>query len=827
MKTGIFRRLGALLLAVAVAIAPVSAPTAISAEEMVTIDFRDVDISEFVKTMSKMLKRNFLLDQGVRGTVTILGPKPVPVSEMWRIFHSVLAVKGLTVVKSGQLYKIVQRKGAKQFPIPIIVGRKVNEISEEPVIQIVPMEYSSANDAKNFLTNFISQNGELLVHDPTNSLIIVDQRDYVARLLTLLGHLDSAAAEEIIEMISIQHMAVDTAIKLINDILKPAAAGAGAAGAAPSPAIARRRGKSAATGSGTSSPSGARMIPDTRLNRLIVIGTQSDIDEIKDLLLKLDIEEEGAQQKVHVYQLQHADAEELAATLNSIGSTKSQAAAKEGAAAKPSNVKIVADKQNNSIIFIADDAEELKSLLKLLEQLDVPKSQVYIQAAIVEVSISDTGNFALGVGIAGEQEIFNKDGIIGGGRSFDITQLANPGALFGSPGIAAGAIIQPAEGSDVPPIGAILQAVRSNSNINVLSTPHLLTSDNEEAEIVVGDNVPFLTGQTATSGGNVISSIDRRDVGITLRVTPQVNDSGMVRLQIYQEISSVSPDAPSGLDVNQQGLITRKRSAKTNVVVKEGQTVAIGGLIGTEETRSESKVPVLGDIPIIGWLFKSRTKQKRRTNLVIFLSPTIVRGATELNAASLELMEDVYGRVERYVNDEQREFFESKIDAAYAYVDDAESNFDRQMVIEIDEPAPATTTTTPAAVSAPVVVVPQAAATAAATPAASANAPAKPVTSDIAIANPSPSQPAVSPLAVEDHAPAGEGEGEAPPEPAPPAADAEATAESPKAAAPFGGDGELTAPPTAAIVEEDSLPPDKNDAVGGDERDASAGEDTP
>ena len=673
----ILDRLGAIALSFAVAIGPVLTPVSMAAEEMVTIDFRDVDISEFVKTISKLTKRNFLLDQGVRGTVTILGPKAVPVSEMWRIFHSVLAIKGLTVVKAGNLYKIVQRKGAKQQPVPIVVGRGVPEISEEPIIQIVPLS-SNANDAKNFLTNFISANGELLVHDATNSLIIIDQRDYVARLLKLLDELEQASAEEIIEIIPIEYMAVDSAIKMVTDILKPTSAD----GKAPAPV--RRRAAPQAAGRPASSQ-GARMVPDSRLNRIIAIGAPSDIEEIKELLSKLDVEEQGQQQKVHVYHLQHADAEALAATLSSIGSTKSTTA--KDAASKPANVKIVADKQNNAIIFVADDAEELKSLLRLLEQLDVPKAQVYIQAAIVEVSVNDSGSYSLGLGAGFEQNIFGNEGIVGAGRALSVEQFANPVGIFGTPGIVGGGLVL-AEG--LPPIGAILTALKSNTNSNVLSTPHLLTSNNEEAEIVVGDNVPFLTGQTATSGGNVISSIDRRDVGLTLRVTPQVNESGMVRLQIYQEISSVSPDAPSGLDVNQQGLITRKRSAKTNVVVKDGQTVAIGGLIGNEDTVTESKVPVLGDIPIIGWLFKSRTKQKRRTNLVIFLTPKVVRGPQQLQTVSLAYTEDFYARVDKFASDDQLQFFENTIEKGYAFMHEAEAIFDRSMVVELPESEPVT-----------------------------------------------------------------------------------------------------------------------------------------
>ncbi|RMF13910.1 MAG: type II secretion system protein GspD [Candidatus Dadabacteria bacterium] len=672
------RRMASLLLAVAIAVSPIGPPLMAAESEMVTIDFRNVDISEFVKTVSKMTGRNFILDQAVRGTVTILGPKPVPVSEVWRIFHTVLAVKGLAVVKVGSLYKIVQRKNAKQQPIPIVFGRKIDSISEEPVVQIVPLEYSDVEEAKKFLDSFRSDAGEILVHEPTNSLIIVDQRNYVARMLKMLDLLDSAESEEVIEILPVRYMAVDNAIKLINDIH-------GSSASTAAKPTARRSSRNKNKNTATAAGSGLRLVADQRLNRIIAIGTQEDIQSVRSLLQKLDVEEEGAQQKVHVYHLQHADAETLAQTLNSIGSTISKDPKAKGKPKQGSELRIVADKQNNALIFITEDAEELKAQMRLLEKLDVPKSQVFIQAAIVEVSLEDRGEYSLGIAGGAEQTIFGKDGIVGAGRGIDGAQLLNTASLFGTSGIFGGAIIPPEEGSILPPIGIILNALKSNSNTNVLSTPQILTSDNEEAEIVVGDNVPFLTGQTATSGGNVISSIDRRDVGLTLRVTPQVNDSGMVRLKIFQEISDVG-QAPQGFDVNQQGLVTKKRSAKTNVVVRNGQTIAIGGLYTTTEAKSESKVPVLGDIPIIGWLFKSRSSTKRRTNLILFLSPNIVRGANELQEISLGLTETFRDRYGDRFGEDQNDFFDKIIAAGKAdLAASPEAAFERDMVIEVPD----------------------------------------------------------------------------------------------------------------------------------------------
>lgn len=670
--------LAALLLAMPPALWPASG--AARSEERVTLDFRNVEIGEFIRTVSKITGRNFLIDQNIRGTVTILGPTPVPVSEVWRIFHSVLEVKGLAVTEVGGMYKIIQRREARQANLPVFVGRSSPGTSDEPVIQIVPLNFSDADEVSNFLKNFSGKTGQIYSHKGTNSLVIVDEAVMIDKMLRMLKEVDSPRQEEQIEFVTLEHISAKEAIDILKAILEPSG------GDAAQQRRVRRRGAAQSTGSS----GGLRTVADERLNRVILIGSADDIVTARDLLAEVDREVPQGSDLIRVYSLQYGDAEQMAATLNTLltgeAAARTAAGGKDAAAQQRGKVQVVADVPNNALIFVADQADYQRAL-SVLRKLDVPRPQVYVEAAIIEVFLNNSGDFSITGGIARPQQIMGEEGYVFGGEALggmsplgvNLESLAQLNGLF------AGAIVTPASGV-LPPLGAILRAIRTSDNVNVLSTPHLLTSDNEEAEIVVGDNVPFLTGQTATSGGNVISSIDRRDVGITLRVTPTINDSDYVRMQIYQEISSVSPQAPSGLDVNQQGLITRKRSAKTNVVVKHGQTVAVGGLISEEDSDSSSKVPILGDIPIIGWLFKSKTVSKRRTNLVIFLTPHILRSSDDMALRSREITERFEGRSDGYLSRGQETFLEGVYYRMTTDPAEAEERMLQELLVE-SEPA--------------------------------------------------------------------------------------------------------------------------------------------
>jgi general secretion pathway protein D len=657
-------------------------------EERMNIDLQNVELMEFIKTVSKATKRNFLIEADVRGQITILGPRPIPVGDLWRIFLSVLDARGYAVVRSGNIYRIVVAQSARTYTTPIVVGRDPVYTSDQYITQIVPIEYADPDQVANFIKNFAGTKAGIFAHKPANTVIITDTGANIQRLLELIKVLDSAEGEEVIAWIPLKFIGVSDAIQILK-----AAFGGGdekspvlrvPASLSPQPSQPTSRG---------GKPGGVlRFIADERLNRLIVIGSKERIEHLKSFLKDLD-QPSPEGRNVHVYYLRYGDAEQIAQVLNeliSAGAGQAQPGQKPQGSGK-----VVANKALNALIFFANRSD-LQEALTLLRKLDVPRPQVYVEAAIMEVFLDDTRRFSIAGGAARSQDIAGQPGTVFGGAALGISPFGlTPEALATLNGIFAGAIVTPSSGT-LPPLGVILSAVQGNNNVRVLSTPHLLMLDNEEAEIVVGDNVPFLTGQTATPGGNVLTSIERRDVGLTLKVTPQINESNLVKLRIYQEISSVSPQAPAGLDINRQGVITSKRSARTHVVVPDGETVAIGGLISENLSTNEAKVPILGDLPILGWLFKSHQRERRRTNLVIFLTPHIVRTDIQLQVSSLEIIQRFREKSSPFLSDPQIEYLNAlpRRKGATPTTEAIERYFEEQ-VVKPEGPPPSENLTSP------------------------------------------------------------------------------------------------------------------------------------
>jgi general secretion pathway protein D len=293
----------------------------------------------------------------------------------------------------------------------------------------------------------------------------------------------------------------------------------------------------------------------------------------------------------------------------------------------------------------------------VIDKLDIPRRQVFVEAAIVEVSL--THQRELGLALSGGKVVGGSAGMIAGSAPGGINTLViTPETIASLSGLFVGGIgetVTLPDGTAIPSFGAILKALASNSNVDILSTPHLLATDNEQAQIVIGENVPFITGQNVTAGGVMQTQIQRQDVGITLRLTPQISEGDTVRLKIYQEISAVSESPPQGFNVNQQGLITRKRSAETTVIAQDKQTVAIGGLMEDQVSESYSRVPILGDIPIIGWLFRDSSRMNRKTNLLLFLTPYIAKGPGGLEQISRQQENAIVEFYREYRPGEERE----------------------------------------------------------------------------------------------------------------------------------------------------------------------------
>jgi general secretion pathway protein D len=454
-------------------------------------------------------------------------------------------------------------------------------------------------------------------------------------MLEMIEEIDIPGNEQGMEFIRLQYASAADIAKTVNEIYQAQAQSQ--QGQATS---ARRR----RTGATTSVP--IKIVSVERLNAVIVIAPSGDIAEVKDLIAKLDVRADQGGGTIHVYYLSYADAEELASTLGGFTQGAGQQRARGGAApaggaAAPApvgtvefegGIKITPDKSTNALIIVSSSGD-YQTLKALIRKLDVPRRQVYVEAVIMEVSVDKVKNLGLSWHALNE---VGEDGVAFGGQALGGVNTLTLGSTSppAFPGLFLGALSNPVDlpgGVSVFGLGALLNALQSDESVNILSTPNILTSDNEDAEIVVGQNVPFITGQTATTGGNVLTSVERQDVGITLKITPQINANNFVKLKIEQESSSVQTSTPAGLNVNQQGLITRKRSAKTTVVVKDRQTVVIGGLMSDEINESQSKLPILGDLPILGWLFKSTSNTNRKTNLLLFLTPYVITSREDMD----------------------------------------------------------------------------------------------------------------------------------------------------------------------------------------------------
>ena len=650
------------------------------------MDFVDADIRDVIKTVSKMTDSNFLIDAKVTGKITLISPACVTKKEAYEIFLAVLEVNGFTVFRQGAIYKIVQKSEAGRTAIPTRdLGDWVSPTSDQFITQLIPLTNISAETVQSMFADFISADGRMIAYSPSNTLIVVDSEAVISRLIKIIERLDVEGIDETIEVIALQHADATTIADQIQMLFPELAEPTGTTSRATrTTSRVNTRGKTTRAARtarpGTTTDDGladreqvTSIIPDLRTNSLIVRANRLGIRRIRNLVTKLDVPIPGGEGKIHVYYLQNAIAEEVAAVLQGLTgnaqsgtsnvsrSQQGQAAsrlaqsfgASAGAAGALGNlgtgglsgvpvaefeggVRITADQNTNSLVIVASQ-RDYEVLKQVIEKLDIKRRQVFVQAIILEISLDKSRQLGFEFRSANDAS----DGgtqVIGGSNFGGISNAAqNP---LGIAGLAIGAADGTISfgGTEYPNIFALFTALQTDSDVNVLSTPTLLTTDAEEAEIIVADNIPFVTGQLfSQANNNPVTTVERQDVGITLRLTPQINESNRVTLNIEQEVSNVA-ESPEGLSASNVGVTTSKRSAKTVVVVDDRQTVVIGGLMKDDVGIAESKVPLLGDIPILGYLFKQSKKTNKKTNLIIFLTPYIIRD--EMDMETITRMQD-------------------------------------------------------------------------------------------------------------------------------------------------------------------------------------------
>ena len=625
-------------------------------ERYITMDFQDVDIAVLVKFIGEITGKNFVMDERVQGKVTVVSPTRITPDEAYQVFQAVLQVKGFTTVPSGAAVRIIPTKDAKVTSLQTL-GAEGHAPSEEYVTRLVPLQQVDVADLIGVLQPMVAPDGLVSAYPQTNALILVDSAANVERLVKLVAELDVASSRRQTAMMSLRYATAAELAETIQQALEER----GAPGAQPA-------GKPAAS----AQLKAFKLTSDDRTNTLIVNAPPDQLQQIKALVARLDVPLPAGSGRVHVYYLKYANAEDMLPVLLDVTGAAGGSAGGRQQARQPNqqgggnqgrnrrqngsslrrssqnrsqrpvnpagapgqqgqqsaidfsgDVRITADPATNSLV-IAAAPEDFEILRGVIEKLDIRRRQVYVEAIILEVTLERIRQ--LGIELQGGIGLPNGVGLGRTNLGTINNVLTNPATVPGLvlAGLSSQTVTLP-DGTKVPAQAALLHALDNADDVNILSAPNLLTTDNEEAEIIVGKNVPFVASRATsdTNLNNTFATIEREDVGITLRLTPQISEGSMVRLAVFEEVSALIPNPQ--LDANEVGPTTTVRSASTTINVRDGQTIVIGGLISDAINSRESRVPFLADIPLIGALFKNTEGNKSKINLLIFLTPHIIK----------------------------------------------------------------------------------------------------------------------------------------------------------------------------------------------------------
>lgn len=597
------KTLGAWRLLVAAALVSVAAMVW-AQQPAATINWKDAEIRQVVDAVSTVTGKNIILDPRVTGRVTLLSPTPLGPDELYEAFLSILQVHGYVAIESGSLIKVVPDATARQFPTRI--GTSGAAGPDDLATQVVQVQNVGATQLVPILRPLLPQYGHLVAHAGSNMLIISDRAANVARMVSIIRRIDQASDEDI-EVVTLQHASASEIVRIMTALT--------------------------ATPRADGAPVTTSLVADARTNSVLIGGDKKERLRLRTLIAHLDTPlEDGGDTQVRY--LRYADAEELATKLQQHFTTQMQAAPGGQAAAATLNdgASVWADAQTNAIV-INGPPKIMRSVMQIVDKLDIRRAQVLVEAIIVEVIVdkqtqlgvsvaveSSGGDAPIGVtnfpdflsgvvqlGAAAGGGVVDPSGLIGEGVTVGVGRITDSGVSF----------------------AAILSAVAGDADTNLISTPSIVTTDNEEATLNVGQEVPFVSGSYSNAGGNTgsvnpFTTVNREQIGVKLAITPQINEGDSMVLEISQEISSIAQSAAGAVD-----LITNKRTVDTTVIVDDGEILVLGGLLEDVLRESDQRVPVLGSIPLLGNLFRSRRTEKLKTNLMIFIRPTILRDATQ------------------------------------------------------------------------------------------------------------------------------------------------------------------------------------------------------
>ena len=605
--------------------------SAVSAAQEYTVNLKDTDIQEFIKFVADVTATTMVVDPNVKGKVRVISSKPVSQAELYDLFLSILDVQGYTAVHSGQVIRIVPSKDARSSPVPIMDDQTAVG-NDEYVTQVIRLDNISAAKLIPVLRPLVPQQAHLAAYAPSNAIIISDIRSNIGRIVDIIERMDRSAIQTT-EIIRLKYGVAEDVVSMLSTLEK------------------------SRQGEGADADKEAVLVADKRTNSVVVTADELTVDRIRKLVTYLDtpLEQSG---NVRVIYLEYADATEIAEVLTRVMQNISRL--EEGGSSKRAGSgesTIEADEGTNSLIITAD-TDEMAALEAVIARLDIRRAQVLIEAIIVEMTVTEGQDLGL-------QWLFaNDNGVYGSNITTDEARRQSLGQLGGA--------LVPDDGSEnigtrevaaslatIPgttlgwgvvdeslTMTVILNALESQGNNNILSTPSLLTLDNEEAYITVGSEVPFVTGSYTNTGvgngaSNPFQTIERESVGVTLKVTPQINEGNAVLMDIVQEVSTLAPSLIAS------DLITNERKIETMVLANDGNIVVLGGLVSDEIQDDSQGVPVLSSIPLVGRLFRSDSVKVTKQNLLVFIRPTIIRDDEDLAGATAEKY--------RYIRDQQME----------------------------------------------------------------------------------------------------------------------------------------------------------------------------
>ncbi|MBL1351735.1 MAG: type II secretion system secretin GspD [Zetaproteobacteria bacterium] len=584
----------------------------------VTLNFKHADIRAFIDFVAEFSHKNFLVDNRVKGNITLVSQTPMSEKEAYNVFLSVLEVNGFATVQAGSVIKIVPRAESKQKAVPVHQGTA--QSNDAMVTQVLRLKYANSQQLVALIRPLISPNSHLVAYPRGNMLLLTDSSSNIRRIQKILKLLDRKDAVGV-QLFTLQHASADKLAATLSKLYPSA----------------------------PNSPNGLKIMAQQPGNMLMIVGAPQKINEVASLIDRLDIAPESDSGRLQVRYLKHGTAADIAKVITALIGGSSPKTPGGGKPLFAGDVKVVADKTTNALLITAGPSD-MRAINHIIDKLDIRRRQVLIEALIVEVSANVAEQFGMewrGLGnlLSNKTQAFGGTSFTGQGGANINSVAANPFNTGG--GLAVGVMKGTVTfgGATFLNLGLLARALQAKDDTNILSTPNLLTMDNEEAEIIVGQNVPFITGKNSTQGGlaNPFQTIVRKDIGLTLRVKPQISEGDTVRLKLYQEISSIATNT----GVQGTDLITNKRSIKTTILANDGQIIVLGGLLRDDKSTSVQRVPCLGSIPILGEPFKFTNNSHRKTNLMVFLKPHIIKSSSQIEALTNRKYNDIKTLYER------------------------------------------------------------------------------------------------------------------------------------------------------------------------------------